>query len=61
MNSLINSMSGSIILAIAYGINVQPHNDPNIEAAEKMMYVLETVGIPGSFLVVSPMISWISC
>lgn len=51
--SLICSMTGTIILAVAYGIHVQSKDDPNIDAAEKMIAVLNTAGIPGAFLVVS--------
>ncbi|KAE9397614.1 cytochrome P450 [Gymnopus androsaceus JB14] len=49
---VLNSMTGSIILGIAYGIHVQPNNDPDIYAAEKMISVLKIAGLPGAFLVV---------
>ena len=29
------SLAGQVILAIAYGIDVAPHGDPNVEVAEK--------------------------
>lgn len=53
-------MTGTIILAVAYGIHVQSKDDPNIDAAEKMIAVLNTAGIPGAFLVVStlPTLQW---
>ncbi|KAE9397631.1 cytochrome P450 [Gymnopus androsaceus JB14] len=44
-------MTGSIILRVAYGIHVQPNNDPDIHAAEKMIHVLNIAGLPGAFLV----------
>lgn len=45
-------MTGSIILRVAYGIQVQSKDDPNIKAAEAMVSVLATAGLPGAFLVV---------
>ncbi|KAF9067570.1 cytochrome P450 [Rhodocollybia butyracea] len=45
-------MTGSIILSVAYGIQVQSKDDPNIKAAEAMVSVLATAGLPGAFLVV---------
>ncbi|KAE9397657.1 cytochrome P450 [Gymnopus androsaceus JB14] len=47
----IRHMTGSIILRVAYGIHVQPNNDPDIHAAEKMISVLNIAGLPGAFLV----------
>ncbi|GAW06633.1 cytochrome P450 [Lentinula edodes] len=47
----IQQMTRSIILAVAYGIHVQVKDDPSIIAAEEMFAVLNTAGIPGSFLV----------
>ncbi|KAJ4485415.1 cytochrome P450 [Lentinula aciculospora] len=56
----IKHMTGTIILAVAYGIDVQPKNDPNIAAAEKMIAVLNTAGIPGAFLVdVFPILKYV--
>lgn len=46
-------MTGTIIMAIAYGIQVKSKNDPDIEAAEKMITVLNVAGLPGAFMVVS--------
>lgn len=48
-------------MAVAYGIHVEPQNDPNIEAAEKMIFVLSAAGLPGAFLVVSFKVSDIHC
>jgi hypothetical protein len=45
------SFAGSIILKIAYGIDVQPSNDPNIEIAEKAIDGLAHALKPGSFIV----------
>ncbi|KAJ3990909.1 cytochrome P450, partial [Lentinula boryana] len=56
----IRHMTGSVILAVAYGIHAQPQNDPNIVAAEKMINVLNVAGIPGAFLVdVFPILKYI--
>ena len=52
--NLSNSLMGAIILGVAYGLHVQPKNDPDIEAANKMMDVLTHALLPGAFLVVSP-------
>lgn len=62
-------MGSMIILSVAYGIHIQPQNDPNVEAAEKMMSVLSAASLPGAFLVVSfqdlqsslPVIATIGC
>ncbi|KAJ3751144.1 cytochrome P450, partial [Lentinula detonsa] len=56
----IQHMTGTVILAVAYGIHAQPKNDPNIAAAEKMIKVLNIAGIPGAFLVdVFPILKYI--
>ncbi|KAJ3885059.1 cytochrome P450 [Lentinula edodes] len=56
----IKHMTGTIILAVAYGIHVQSKDDPNIDAAEKMIAVLNTAGIPGAFLVdVFPILKYV--
>lgn len=44
---------GAIIIGVAYGVQVQPKDDPNIDAAARMYGVLNTVLLPGAFLVVS--------
>ncbi|KAE9397652.1 cytochrome P450 [Gymnopus androsaceus JB14] len=44
-------LMGAIILGVAYGLHVQPKNDPDIEAANKMMDVLTRALLPGAFLV----------
>ncbi|KAE9399411.1 cytochrome P450 [Gymnopus androsaceus JB14] len=42
---------GAIILGVAYGLHVQPKDDPYIETARKMSDVLTNTLIPGEFLV----------
>ncbi|KAJ4499744.1 cytochrome P450 [Lentinula lateritia] len=49
--SNIKQMIGAIIIGVAYGVQVQPKNDPNIDAAARMYGVLNTVLLPGAFLV----------
>ncbi|KAE9397654.1 cytochrome P450 [Gymnopus androsaceus JB14] len=44
-------LMGAIILGVAYGLHVQPKNDPDIEAANKMIDVLTRALLPGAFLV----------
>ncbi|KAE9397655.1 cytochrome P450 [Gymnopus androsaceus JB14] len=50
-NEHVEHMMGAIVLGVAYGIHIQPRNDPDIEAANKMMDVLTRAGLPGAFLV----------
>ncbi|KAJ3805173.1 cytochrome P450 [Lentinula aff. lateritia] len=49
--SHIKQMIGAIIIGVAYGVQVQPKHDPNIDAAARMYGVLNTVLLPGAFLV----------
>lgn len=45
-------MIGAIIIGVAYGVQVQPKDDPNIIAASKMYSVLNAALVPGAFFVV---------
>ncbi|KAJ3870814.1 cytochrome P450 [Lentinula edodes] len=49
--SHIKQMIGAIIIGVAYGVQVQPKDDPNITAASKMYSVLNAASVPGAFLV----------
>ncbi|KAJ3810212.1 cytochrome P450 [Lentinula aff. lateritia] len=49
--SHIKQMIGAIIIGVAYGVQVQPRDDPNITAAAKMYSVLNAASVPGAFLV----------
>jgi hypothetical protein len=44
-------MAGMVILSTAYGIDVQPENDPYIEISEKALYALARAGRRGAYLV----------
>ena len=44
-------MAGETILAIAYGLQVQPENDPYIAIAERSNRSIDEAGKPGAFLV----------
>jgi hypothetical protein len=44
-------MAGSLILNIAYGIDVRSADDPYLMMAENSLKVSEAASIPGSFLV----------
>ncbi|KAF8143554.1 cytochrome P450 [Mycena galopus ATCC 62051] len=44
-------MAGTVILSTAYGIDVQPENDPYIEIAERALYALARAGRRGAYLV----------
>jgi len=46
-------MMGAITISMAYGIKIQPDNDPYIEIAEKALIGLATGAQPGAFLVES--------
>ncbi|KAL0949266.1 hypothetical protein HGRIS_009344 [Hohenbuehelia grisea] len=43
--------AGTIVLGIAYGLQIQPKNDPYIRAAEEGVQPLLVAGVPGTFLV----------
>ncbi|KAF4616642.1 hypothetical protein D9613_008328 [Agrocybe pediades] len=44
-------MAGEVIMSITYGINIQPKDDPYINAAEKGVFPVTIAAVPGSFLV----------
>lgn len=44
---------GAITISMAYGIKIQPDNDPYIKMAEKSLIGLAAGGQPGAFLVKS--------
>jgi hypothetical protein len=40
-------MTGKVIMAIAYGIEIAPHDDPYLSLAEKAMHAVEAASITG--------------
>ena len=52
-------MAGKIILSTAYGIDVQPANDPFVEIAEKGMAGMAWAGKPGYAVEYIPMLKYI--
>ncbi|CDO75710.1 hypothetical protein BN946_scf184493.g8 [Trametes cinnabarina] len=44
-------MAGSLILGVAYGIDVQPKNDPYIATAETALHAMSKAGNAGAYLV----------
>lgn len=53
-------MAGETIISIAYGIDVQPKNDPYVQAAEESVHTLLEAAVPGVFFVDSiPMLKYI--
>jgi hypothetical protein len=44
-------MAADIILSVAYGIQIQPENDPYVDLAERVLKILERAATPGSYLV----------
>lgn len=45
------SMAGMIILSTAYGIDVQPENDPYVAISEKSLHAMACAGNFGAYLV----------
>jgi hypothetical protein len=45
-------MTGSLVLRITYGLDIQPENDPLINLVERALEKFEHALIPGMFLVV---------
>ncbi|KAF8193905.1 cytochrome P450 [Mycena galopus ATCC 62051] len=53
-------MAAMVILSTAYGIDVQPENDPYVDVAEKALHAMACTGNRGSFLVDSlPLLKYI--
>ena len=46
-----DSMAGSLILGVAYGIDVQPKDDPYIATAETALHAMSMAGNAGAYLV----------
>jgi hypothetical protein len=46
-------MAGEIIMSVAYGIDVEPANDPYVTLADAALHSLGNASVPGRFLVVS--------
>lgn len=44
-------MAGSLILGVAYGIDVQPRDDPYIATAETALHAMSMAGNAGAYLV----------
>ncbi|KAF8625112.1 hypothetical protein AX15_005542 [Amanita polypyramis BW_CC] len=44
-------MAGETIISIAYGLDVEPENDPHIEVAEEGHSAVTVAAVPGTFLV----------
>jgi hypothetical protein len=40
-------MSGQVIMGIAYGIDIAPHDDPYVSLAEKALQAVESASITG--------------
>lgn len=45
------SMAGSLIIGVAYGLEVKPKNDPYVATAERALHAMAMAGNAGSFLV----------
>lgn len=51
LNTSAISMAGSLIIGVAYGLEVKPKDDPYVETAEKALHAMAMAGNAGSFLV----------
>jgi hypothetical protein len=49
--SNLSSLSGSIILALAYGYEVKETSDPKVEVARKLVQLSGDITLPGALLV----------
>jgi hypothetical protein len=45
--TLTYSMSGQVIMGIAYGIDISPQDDPYVSLAEKALHAVEAASITG--------------
>ncbi|KZT68589.1 cytochrome P450 [Daedalea quercina L-15889] len=53
-------MAGSLIIGVAYGLEVQPKDDPYVATAERALHAMAMAGNAGSFLVDSiPMLKYV--
>ncbi|KIY69044.1 cytochrome P450 [Cylindrobasidium torrendii FP15055 ss-10] len=43
--------AASLVISIAYGIDIKPVNDPYVKAAEEAAHTISVAGVPGAFLV----------
>lgn len=46
-----SSMAAETIMSVAYGLDVQPHDDPYIKVAEHGVEGFSIAAVPGTFLV----------
>ncbi|KAJ7873153.1 cytochrome P450 [Mycena leptocephala] len=54
------SMAGEIIMSVAYGIDVEPANDPYVTLADAALHSLGNASVPGRFLVDSiPLLKYV--
>jgi len=47
----LRNMAGETIMSIAYGLEIQPENDPYVKMAEKGFQPLVAAAVPGAYLV----------
>jgi hypothetical protein len=51
-DTISRSMTGALIMSIAYGIDTLPSNDPYVETAEAVLDAMAQAAVPGRYLVV---------
>ena len=51
LNSVLSSLSGSLILAMGYGYEVKELNDRKVQVAGKLVKVVSETALPGALLV----------
>ncbi|TFK34601.1 cytochrome P450 [Crucibulum laeve] len=58
--NIVRHTFGGVILALAYGIKIEPTNDPLVKMAEYAIHTLTIAAVPGAFLVdVLPILKYI--
>lgn len=50
-NTICSSMAGRVIMRVAYGIDIQAHDDPYVEIGEKSLQALCAAANAGAFFV----------
>jgi hypothetical protein len=49
--TLVLSMAGTVVLSIAYGIEVRPDHDPYVDIGERALHAMAAAGNAGAYLV----------
>ena len=58
LTSVLQSVTGALIMDITYGLDIKSHEDPFLQAAGRAMDCVERTMVPGAFLVDTFPIRW---